>query len=604
MVRRSSPKKEKETPCPRTRVYTIGTQSILTFEKASPNANPVEIVVEGQGMCQGEISVQLLGTIAPRLDDYDWQVETDPENPLQDTASVVLKRGYLDKVKTGDRLEVIISSRDKSDSGASRAHRIFTFYEVEDYRTQVLATHLGNHDIEAFPLPATEARYLFGKLIAENFFVVRLSMRNSFEKDILVNSGLIRATGRAIVEMDKPTQRDPSFTIPVQVSPQSPTQIYAFLEWGEIYKGWRPWTFRSLEFIGALGTATAISFGAPADLQTGISLFTGVAMPEGRKLWPDGWPGYKRNLVNFAVPELTKVPHRTTTPSKFIFFSKRELELLMADSNLFTDVSTGKKREIKTHIISIAFDNLHIPFETVIAPSMVDLSLRLAELQQANSLQIELLTSLKDTAQKAGRALEAIDVNKLTQVDQSLSAIKTNLDKIKEGDLNDDVLRQKHVVGNLQNLTSILLKKEPANTILEDTLFNAITPHSASLARLRLQTDELAVLRRRTLARNDDVTLASHLDVISWRIETSRATLRFILLANDLLTDEAFVSAFNTLKAAKPPATEEETKKTTSALSTVLAVHAQLSTARTMLAFPSFEPENFAKISPPPAGEL
>src|SRR5262249_29033136 len=160
-------------------------------------------------------------------------------------------------------------------------------------------------DMMAFPLPDHEIDSMFGPYVRNRYFVVRLSIRNTTADAKLISTGMIRAEGRAIVEPENNEQ--PSYTVPVSIAPQSLDQIYTILD-DEGVEMPRAWTFRSLEFIGALGSAWNAAFSNSLRVSKNLGLLTGVFIPEAQKLSPDRWPGYKRNIVQFAMPDLIKVP--------------------------------------------------------------------------------------------------------------------------------------------------------------------------------------------------------------------------------------------------------------------------------------------------------
>ena len=80
--------------------------------------------------------------------------------------------------------------------------RDFTFYKVEDYRDRFVDRRIRPDDISAFPLPRDEVVDLFGHYVAGNYFVVRLSVRNTEAEEKIINSGMIRVSGRAMVEFE------------------------------------------------------------------------------------------------------------------------------------------------------------------------------------------------------------------------------------------------------------------------------------------------------------------------------------------------------------------------------------------------------------------
>jgi hypothetical protein len=257
------------------------------------------------------------------------------------------------------------------------ASRTFTFYSSGKFHDDKTKFNVPIYSIAAFPVPDSEVNKLFGRNVALDFYVIRLSVRNSDQQDWLLTTGMIRASGRAMVE---PTDGTPRFSMPVAVSPQAREHVYAVMERQEVTEV-RSVAFRAMTFAGALATALANGFSWGDDAIRGIGIYTGVGVPEGQKLWPDLYPAYKRNLVNYAMAAHVKVPRTSTSTASFIFFSKRDVETLVLDSNLFGKATEGRlewlspspfdKRGEETpnsYVISLAVDSLDIPYEIVVLP--------------------------------------------------------------------------------------------------------------------------------------------------------------------------------------------------------------------------------------------
>ena len=280
-----------------------------------------------------------------------------------------------------DGLAPVISSRD------------FTFYEVADYRQRFVKSRLRPDDISAFPLPADEVVDLFGHYIAGNYFVVRLSVRNTETQEKIINSGMIRVSGRAMVEValkskdkDKGKNRGDStlrYTVPIEVTPHSKEQIYTVLDDTEV-NSTRSISFRALEFVGALAAGYSSAFIDDETTAKAVSLFTGIFTPELKKLYVDRYPDYKRNVVNYGMEDLTKVPVNGTTTHKFLFFPRSKIEAVILDPNSYGEKMPGSQllrgqrlqlsetsdkniitgfQQPNTFIVYLTFDNMDIPLE-------------------------------------------------------------------------------------------------------------------------------------------------------------------------------------------------------------------------------------------------
>lgn len=418
--------KDRDTFCvgKRPRIHNIGIQQIITFEKKPmamdeeareravripvDGTRAVRIPVDGRDLHPRCVTFEVtvtgtmplsygapvpLGNHKVVLAAGDILVNK-PSDEEPDTANVLLLERLIKRLKTRDQLtiQVAVSQHDRygradKERVVSFATRTFTLYEVEDYRDQVLRSRIAPHDLRAFPLPEEDVELLFGSLVAHDFFVVRLSVRNTESEAKLISTGMITAYGRLLVE-PVGDEHEPSFTLPVMVVPSSLQQTFTILDDEEANRP-RAWTFRALEFVGVLASAATSAFGLSLDVSKGISLFTGVGIPGGQKLFPDRWPGYKRNVVAYGMPDLIKVAANSVTDHRFLFFPKKDIELVIADHNMFPDSANKKVVERldrtsryfygknvtsvapNVRVISLAFDNLDVRFEKVTPPATV-----------------------------------------------------------------------------------------------------------------------------------------------------------------------------------------------------------------------------------------
>jgi PKD repeat protein len=393
------------------RIHGIGHSNVLVFDPE--HSSNLEVVVEGQDLLveyddNGKtiecvsIRLSVSGTVQAS-EDLDYELSKVGEGFIK----VKFLPRYLKELRSGDEITIYVNVtnnhlRDQIQSGAKKstetlsptaayAHRKFTVFHAADYRAQVMDGRIKASDFRAFPLPKNEAEKLFGPLIADNFYVVRLSVRNTTGEDKLISTGMITASGRVLVEPDN----GPSFTMPVEITPSSLEQAYTMLADEEVNQP-RTRVFRGLEFVGALATAANLAFGGSTNLTEGIGLFTGVLIPETRKLWPDRWPDYERNIVAFAMQDLTKVPDGAVSNQKLLFFSKSRIEGVMSDPNLFARGETEGTRFLSSlgaltsgwqpkqpqaAVISVAFDGLDIPFENVVSVASVSAQERLGNAQ-------------------------------------------------------------------------------------------------------------------------------------------------------------------------------------------------------------------------------
>lgn len=452
------------------RVHSIGTTNVLVFEESDPN-NPsdnnktgLEILVDGRDLKHPGcvlFGVHVGGTLNTLGEDFEVPYKDLPEGG--GSFAVEIRNGYLEKLRTGDQIEVsiVIMPHPNVSDPETRARftnvvsRLFSVFTLDDYRTQVIDRRIPIQDIEAFPLPEREARQLFGPVVSRNFFTVRLAVRNTDAEDKLISTGMIVANGRMIVEPHKKAFEHPSegkrfakknkrFTVPVQLVPQSLEQIYTMIDDAEVRQG-RSLLFRGLEFAGALASAATAAFGASTDLVSGVGLATGVGIPEGQRLWVDRWPGYERNIVSFAMPDLLKVPGGSISGHKYIFFSKKKLEMVVSDKNLFGPFRGRQPKQPKIAIASVQFDALEIPFEEVFVPTARTL------IDRVNAVRAE-LPSLRERLRTIERSWISVDNGildaRLTRT--HLNEIVTTLRQASSG-LNDAKSRQDEAVSGARD---------------------------------------------------------------------------------------------------------------------------------------------------------
>jgi hypothetical protein len=448
-------------------IHNIGNSGALTFYKngTSLENQEIHIPINGRDLYAScvNVVVHVTSVVPVMTGDYGLKGFEEVPGENADTGEVVLNTSLVDRLNSNDRItvEVVVSERnpfhntDESKRIVTIATRTFTVYDVNDYRTNVLANQVPLQDIRTFPLPETEVAALFGAVIAQDFYVVKLSIMNRESEAKLVSTGMITASGRAIVEpwqardktwpWEKVDKKWQSFTVPVTVVPSSLQQTYSILDGEEVNQP-RPFIFRTLEFIGALATGVTATFSPSLIVSKSIGLYTGVGIPASAKFVPDRWPDYKKNLVNYAAPDLLKVPANASADHKLLFFSKRDIELLIMDQTLFGEVAkidkTSADWEVIAHtpqspdvrVISIAFDNLDVRFEKVVEANPSKLSPPTnvsAEMSGAN-IEVKFAAPKGDTTQISGYTATATN-EKAAKGEKPLS--KTGTDPAKPIDI-------------------------------------------------------------------------------------------------------------------------------------------------------------------------
>jgi len=457
----------------------------------------------------------------------------------------------------------------------STASRRFTFYETQNYREEVHNKRVLPYDIMAFPEPAEEAEKLFGDKIARHYFVVRLSIRNTDSKaDKLVSTGMIRARGRAIVEANIKDHDSLRFTVPVEVAPHSAQQVYAVLT-DENVKEPRAVVFRTLEFAGAIASAYTLTFGSEQAVKDAVQLATGVGIPAFGKFWPDRFPGYQRNIVNFAMEDLVKVPKGGVTSHKFLFFPKDKIEAIIIDQYSYGDSGfsvTGfgnnisdkvfgtladpsrltdepiprEQRKLEQPDVFVAyltFDDLDVPFENVFEPNApssreqaVDLLSDLAT--EVNNRQIIQSQWVPDavTAYRLANALSKQQLKAATPGNIATVAATAN-DNWRGAGVASQVgtLAKANVLTTLTNIMSLVDLLQPSavgssdflNTQLED--LNKVRP-------------ELEDMKTQILGGAAAEKYTARLGEISKQLDEDKAYSNFYKTAAQILGDSKVLS--------------------------------------------------------------
>lgn len=474
----------------RPRIHNIGAQSILTFESAKSvrpsvaGERSVRIPIDGYDLDPRCVSlgVQLGGTMqvtrkgqtekAPDLKDFHVQLPTADQ---PDIANIVLLQPYIDRLKTGDKLSVSVSVSNRYASDGAEAgrrvtfpKRIFTLYEVEDYRKQFQSSRILPHDFAAFPLPEKEAEALFGPLVSKYYFVVRLSIRNTDVEAKLVSTGMIRATGSALIlPKGAKDKKERVYTLPVTVVPHSLQQIYKLVQDEEVTQS-RPTFFRGLELVGALAAGwQALAADVTLQASRNIGFLTGVVIPEGKKAWPDRWPGYQANLVNFSMPDLLKVASNSVADHKFLFFSKQEIDGLVSDPNLFSTAAdsmdtqrggSNLRDEFKpdAFVISLEFDNLDIRFEKVFQVATITSRDQLLDASSEATRLVAIMADGKDwygSVPKAQLGMDKAEFDRIAKLIQDVKndGNKSLLDPAKLPELTKAISQLDKLTGTLKH---------------------------------------------------------------------------------------------------------------------------------------------------------
>jgi hypothetical protein len=428
----------------------------------------------------------------------------------------------------------------------STASRIFVLYEASDFREKFLSTRVDVPDINAFPIPEQETKKLFGSFVAENFYVVKLSIRNTKDDDVLVSTGLIKAYGRALV---RPTgdRGSLSFTVPIEVAPQSREHVYAMVQAQRDFKT-RQWIFRSLDFAGALAGAITVGYGGPGAIKA-TELATSVGVPGLRALWPDTVPNQLQNIVNFAMSDLVKVPKKTVSLHKYLFFSKGELEAVIPDPLMLGERSflARKGNNVPAGIAYLSFDTLEIPYENVVVGPQDSTERRLSRLLMRNQELRQRVFTFKDswvTPAPADARLYAASRYDINTMISNLDAAKAVLD----GRTTTPEVGEAKT--NVTTLRSLLAQALPGNV---STTFLG-SPEFGELA-LTSMNAELERVRSALLTGSNGSLFDDQLRAIEDRYNTSDAAFEFLKEVAGVAKNKETADAINDLTISGDPST-------------------------------------------------
>ncbi len=416
-------------------IHYIGGTPWIFKDNLVDEQGDVEILVKGKDLVLATTSVHV-GSLVPALAGRDYEIRAaqrgdkvaNVDQPLSsDMLLVSLKANFVKRLQDKDDVTVSVDAADCS--GQHRAFGIgkFLVRNTKFFRDEEQKNRFPFSDITATPLSFKEAHYLFGPLVAENYFVVKLALRNTSKQQRILTTGMIRVSGMALVEpaddsaaskesaegtamatigggstsnTEKQQEQNPKktkrFTLPITVSPLGLTQLYKIMDDTYPHHG-RSVFFRTFDFFGAVASAAASPFGASGDLVRGLSLMTGSIRPGLDKAWHDSWPVYRSNVVEFGMQDMVKVVQNAELSQKFIFFSKNTIQAQLQDPAFFGQFAEAKattsnlplltndwynafipkdEREQpvlpKASAVSLFFNQLDIPFETVDDLALID----------------------------------------------------------------------------------------------------------------------------------------------------------------------------------------------------------------------------------------
>lgn len=565
------------------RLHSVGSRNVLHFQSSRSDQQQanvrgeqvIQIPIEGRDLHPScvDLKVVIIGQTFRSVTEPTKYIRVEgPTDSGPDSALLVLTSTYLNTLTSGDQLEIhaVVSQHDLEGASLSAkgrvvsyATRTITFYNEQDYKAKVLDTLVPTHDIEAFPLPDEETEKMYGPIVSDNFYVVDLSIRNRHNVAKLVNTGMIVASGRAIVRKNttKSESDSPDFTIPVSVVPRSATLMYTVLDDEEVEQP-RAKFFRGLELVGALASAVTTAIGGMSANQA-ANLFSGVFIPSAGKALPDRWPGFKRNIVNNAMPDLLKIPANSVAGHKHLFFSKNKIDTLISDQTLFQREYFGEYEGFvfgkgftnvppafelgsliylpsaggwdfrkfrnkprsgapSVKVISLQFDNLDVPFEEVVEGADGQQRAALANLELDLNKQIEKLDRVRKNSSLVVLDSVSVPVKRLEALDKELAGlIVATTDTTSQG--------HKYFVASLKTVQALVKALQPGTEkelpdLDRDLLFGG----DHTLESLQRHKSRLSAVSSQILAgASQDTAVQAQLRTISEQVKQSERALEF-----------------------------------------------------------------------------
>ncbi len=395
----------------------------------------------------------------------------------------------------------------------------------------------------------------------------------------------MRARGRAIVESPTKSGAPLRFTVPVEVAPHSAQQIYSILS-DESVNEPRAVVFRAFELAGAVASAYALSFGADILTKDAIQLSTGIGVPAFSKFWTDRLPGYQRNIVNFAMDDLVKIPKGGVTSHKFLFFPKDKIEGMIIDQHsyaertftqrLFSGVRSGRATDSMPQptafVAYLTFDNLDIPFENVFQPEPANDRQRLLDLNVDINTQLARRTAIRDTwlsgsssARFAGLAakssFDASDPKSAVSIANAVKASWTAL--VPDVDASSN-LKKQEVLDDLEVLTRAMALLAP------DSVRNSELIAGDSIKELELAQKDLEDIRSRVLGGAPASRYLTRIQEVEAMVALyASAAFLYDGIAATVADDKFLAELTDSLKPGTPAAAAGSLNKAVSAANTL-----------------------------------
>jgi hypothetical protein len=257
------------------------------------------------------------------------------------------KDGNQIKELTGLRKDITRNFEDYSPSITATSSRItkhFILYKVEDYRNDFIAGIVKPLDYQAVLLSKGAARQLFGDRVSEEYYVISLSIRNRSSEPIVISSGMIEIMGSAIVTPAEGSTERTLYSIPVRTSTTDWQHLYTVVSDTSPYTE-RNTIFRVMTVAGSIAGAFSPFTGTASDFTQLVSIYGNNVVPGLEQVWPDGRPRNLYNIAQFSMPELVRIAGNDRSVFRFIYVSRKDLEVVVADALNYSQCSDTQSQK-------------------------------------------------------------------------------------------------------------------------------------------------------------------------------------------------------------------------------------------------------------------
>ena len=170
--------------------------------------------------------------------------------------------------------------------------------------------------VEAVLIPASLARRIFGKEVANNYAVIELTVSNKDSKAALIIQSVFLDYSQWLLSgLSQRLPASPQLESTQKANqPWQVASVESRLVRGELLDAqqWtaRNWTIRSLTAVGTV--AAAFQFPFSGDVGKGIAAFAGSVVPGASTLWPDGTVNQINRISDVGFRTNTVIPKQAS----------------------------------------------------------------------------------------------------------------------------------------------------------------------------------------------------------------------------------------------------------------------------------------------------